>query len=230
MGYAGKLDLKYKAIELRKRGLSYREIRISVPVSKDTISRWCKDIVLTERQKIKLLSMKMYGQKKGSLIAAENKRVNRIKRTDEIIQDAKKEIGILSQRDEFLVGIAIYAGEGDKYDGKGGFSNANPYMIKFMATWLQQYCNLPLSRIRGALWLRENLDETKAKVFWSSLTGIPLSQFQKTHIVKIDPIKKAYRKNIHEYGIFSIRFSDSAVHRRLMGWIYAVLDGKMAER
>jgi len=48
MGYFGKLKEKLKAQELRRNGFSYSEILLQVSVSKDTISRWCRDIVLSE--------------------------------------------------------------------------------------------------------------------------------------------------------------------------------------
>lgn len=55
MGYFGKLEKKELATNLRKQGLSYKEILQHMSVSKDTLSRWCKDIVLTEVQKDRLL-------------------------------------------------------------------------------------------------------------------------------------------------------------------------------
>jgi orotate phosphoribosyltransferase-like protein len=58
MGYFGKIDLKFKAQELRRKGNSYKEIIEEINVSKDTISRWCKDIKLTSSQKIRLIKNK----------------------------------------------------------------------------------------------------------------------------------------------------------------------------
>lgn len=226
MGYFGKLEKKELAIKLRKKGLSYKEILQTVSVSKDTLSRWCKDIPLIEEQKYRLLKNKLYGQKKGSLIAAENKRQQRKKRISEIYKEAEVSLGNLNIRDKFITGIALYAAEGNKMDGKGGFANADPKIIKFMIEWLTTYTKIPLERIRGAIWLHEELNEKKAKEFWSHYTGLSLSQFHKTYIVKRKKNTKI-RKNLHEYGIFTIRFSDSAVHRQIMGWIYALFNAKI---
>lgn len=226
MGYFGKLELKLQAQELRTQGLSYKEILQTVHVSKDTISRWCKDIPLTEEQQLRLITNKQFGQKKGSLVAAVNKRNKRILRTRSIQIEAKKEIGKLIQREKFIAGIALYAAEGDKKDGKGGFSNADPTLIKFMMEWFINFAKVPPARVRGALYLHEELDENKAKQFWSTLTGIPLQQFIKTYIPK-ERTNKKFRKNIHQYGVFSIRFSDSGIHRRIMGWIYAIFDDRI---
>lgn len=50
--------------------------------------------------------------------------------------------------------------------------------------------------------------------------------FHKVYIVKNKKGNK-FKKNIHEYGVFSIRLSDSATHRQIMGWIYALFNGKI---
>lgn len=229
MGYFGMLEEKTRAQNLRKQGLSYREILQEIPVSKDTISRWCKDVVLTSSQKLRLIQNKKFGQKKGSLIAAENKRQARIKRTNQIQKEAKKELGKLQDRDIFTIGIALYAAEGNKTDGKGGFANSDPRLIKFMMGWFVKCAKISPDRIRGALWLHDGLDEAKAKEFWSNLTGIPLNQFHKTYIAKVKNDSKKIRKNIHQFGVFSIRFTDAEKQRRITGWISALFNSKISE-
>lgn len=227
MGYFGRIEDKSKAQELRKQGLSYKEILTEIHVSKSTISLWCRDILLTEEQRIRLLSKKQFGQRKGSLVAADNKRRARIERTAKIKKDAKKTLGKLSKRDKFVTGIALYAAEGNKSDGKAGFSNADPKLIKFMTDWFMAFAKVPMEKMRGAIWLHEGLSEKNSKKFWSNLINLPFDQFHKTYIAKVKSNSKKIRKNIHQYGVFQIRFSDSAIHRKIMGWISAVFDGKI---
>lgn len=128
-----------------------------------------------------------------------------------------------------MAGIAFYAGEGDKSDGKGGFSNSDPKIVKFMMEWFMEFCDLAISKFRGAIWLHEGLDESKAKKFWSSLTGIPETQFHKTYIAKDKKDSRKVRKNLHEYGVFAIRFFDSDKQRKIIGWINAILDDKISD-
>ncbi|MBI4226365.1 hypothetical protein HY612_04595 [Candidatus Roizmanbacteria bacterium] len=228
MGYFGKLEEKLKVQELRKKGLSYGEILQQVSISKDTLSRWCRDIVLTKDQKKRLVENKMYGQRKGSQIAAENKKRKRFLRTKEIFEKSKYELGKLNKRDRFIAGIAFYAGEGDKTDGKGGFANADPKIIKFMVKWFKEFCAIPLSKFRGAIWIHEGLNVEEAKKYWSILTKIPENQFHKTYVAKNKIKSRKIRKNIHQYGVFAIRFSDSNKQRRIIGWISALLGGKIS--
>ena len=227
MGYYGKFEEKLKAQELRRQGLSYREIQAHINVPKSTLSGWCKDIKLTKKQENRLLKNKMLGQRKGSLVAADNKRQKRIKRTKEIFRKSKIELGELKKRDRFLAGIAFYSAEGNKADGKTGFTNSDPLVIKFMMGWFKEFCHIPMSKFRGAIWIHDNLDESKAKTFWSNLTRIPITQFHKTYIAQNKTDSRKIRKNIHQYGVFAIRFSDSDKQRQIMGWISALLGGRI---
>lgn len=226
MGYSGKLALKNKAQEMRSQGYSYNEILQKIHVSKDTISRWCKDISLTDEQQQRLQGNKTFGQKKGSIIAAENKKNQRIKNINKIRGLAATDISKLTSKENFLIGIALYAAEGTKADKHGAFSNADPSLISFMTKWFLNHAHVPKDKLRGRIWIHNNLDEEVAKKFWSDLTGIPENQFIKSYIVN----RKAgsVRKNIHNYGVFTVSFSDAKIHRKIMGWISGLFDDKMS--
>lgn len=60
------------------------------------------------------------------------------------------------------------------------------------------------------------------------MTGIPKNQFHKTYISKNKIDSKKVRKNIHKYGVFSIRISDSYKQRKILGWISALLSDKIS--
>ena len=227
MGYSGKLEEKLLVQKLRKEGLSYKEIMQHVSVVKDTVSRWCRDIPLTEQQIQRLIKNKELGLRKGSLIAAENKRRKRVETTEKITQEALREIGKLTERDKFITGISLYAAEGNKADNNSGFSNSDPKLIKFMTNWFLEFAKVPKSKLRGAIWLHEGLNENNAKNFWFKLTGIPINQFHKTYIAKNKIDSKKIRKNIHSFGVFSIRFSGVTIHRKIMGWIAGVFEDRL---
>ncbi len=227
MGYSGKLEEKQIARRLRKQGWSYRRILTQVPVSKDSISRWCRDIYLTAGQKKLLLQNKQFGQRKGSIIAAENRRKERLLRAEQIFKQAKKILGRLSARDRFIAGLALYAAEGQKTDGKGGFANSDPSLIKFMVNWFVKNAKVSPNKLRGAIWIHDDLDERRAKKFWSRLTHIPLGYFYKTYVVPLKRDSRKIRKNIHPYGVFSINFCDSNKQRQIIGWIKAAFGDKI---
>lgn len=97
-----------------------------------------------------------------------------------------------------------------------------------MMDWLREFAPINEDRLRGAIWLHENLDKKKAKRFWSELTGIPTAHFHKTYIAKNKPQSKKIRKQLHKCGVFSIRYSDMAIHRRLQGWISGLIGDKIS--
>ena len=96
-----------------------------------------------------------------------------------------------------------------------------------MMRQFKEFCKIPKARFRGAIWIHEGLDVEEAKRHWSNLTGIPHDQFFKTYIAMNKTNSKKIRKKIHKYGVFSISFSNSDQHRRIIGWISALLDDKI---
>jgi len=222
MGYYGFLEKKIKAQSLRKKGLSYGEIQNIIDVSKSTLSGWCRDIFLSEKQLNRILENKLKGAARGRIIGAKKQQKKRLNQTREMLTEGKKEVGVLSRRDRFLAGIALYVAEGTKKDKVCCFANSDPALIKFMASWFREFCEIPEDKLRGAIWLHEGLNEKKAKEYWSNLIKIPISQFHKTYIAENKIKSKKIRKNIHQHGVFSIRFSDAKIHRKIMGWIAGV--------
>lgn len=217
MGYAGKLDLKLKARSLRKNGLSIGEIQKRLRVSRSSASIWVRDIRLTRKQLEKLYLNKKTGALRGSIIAAMNKIRKREKLTKKLIQEGKKEVGRLSKRDKFITGVVMYFAEGSKGDDSVSFSNSDPRAIKFMVNWFRVICKVPEKKFRCSLYIHDNLNEEKAKKYWSRLIKIPLSQFRKSYIVKNNP--RRLRKVKHKYGVFRLTISNVNLHRKIMGWI-----------
>jgi transcriptional regulator with XRE-family HTH domain len=220
MSYTGKLDLKLKSQKLRKQGLSVKEIEKKLKVSRSSVSLWVRDIRLTQKQIEKLYLNKKTGQLKGSIVAAMNKIKTRETITKTLIEEGEKEIRKISQRDKFIAGVMLYFAEGEKSGEHINFSNSNSQAIKFMIDWFQEFCKIPEEKIRCSLYLHDNLNESKAKKYWSTLTKIPLSQFRKSYIVRNNPNRLRKTKNI--YGVLRIGTSNVNLHRKIMGWISGV--------
>ena len=219
MGYFGYLDKKIRAQKLRRKGLSYSEIRKIINIPKSTLSGWCRDVAITEKQALRLFKNKLRGSARGRIIGAKRQQSRRLKQISDLLSEGKKEVGKLSVRDRFLVGVSLYVAEGTKSDKSCGFSNSDPLLIKFMAKWFREFCHVHKEKIKGSIWIHENLDVKKASDYWANLIGIPISQLNKPYIAKNKTDSLKIRKNIHQYGIFSIRFSDAKIHRKIMGWI-----------
>lgn len=221
-----KLEEKKRAIGLRKRGLSYSEILIQVPVAKSSLSLWLKGVGLAQSQKQRLTERKLAGMKRGW----EARRRNRVLLSERIRGEAKKEIGTLSDRELWLIGIALYWGEGNKEkECKPGcgirFSNSDPRMIKLFLKWLLRIVKLSRSELFFEIYIHENHKDKIDRVtdYWSHYTGFPKNMFTRIYF-KRNQIKTK-RKNVGNdyYGLLRIGArSSSTLNRKIQGWIEGI--------
>lgn len=185
-----------KARALRKKGLSYNKIKEQLEVSKSSVSLWCKDIKLSNRQKEKLADRSAAVFKLGAK-ANHEKRVLEILAIKEI---ARKEIANLDKDTFKVAGAILYWAEGHKTNN-ASVTNSDPRIIRFMVTWFKEICDIPSTRLKAYLHIHYRNDERKIKKFWSGLTGIPLKNFGKSFI---KPKGTGHRTNILPNGIIRI--------------------------
>jgi hypothetical protein len=119
-------------------------------------------------------------------------------------REGRSRIGRLSEREFLVAGVALYAGEGSKRDGAVKFANTNPRMIAFYCAWRRRFFEIDEARLRVRLYLHEGLDLAASVAFWSEVTGIPPSQFQKPYRAVPDP---TIRHTKHVHGCVSIDYS-----------------------
>lgn len=224
MGYYGKLEEKAVVQKLRSEGLSYGEIQRQVNVSKDTISRWCRDVALSPEQLDRLLQNKLNGATKGRLIGAKKQQDSRIERTKTLFDNGAKKIGKLTKRDRFIAGIGLYIGDGGKGDKRFAFSNSDPKTIKFMSEWLTEFFNVHPTKMAGQIWIHDNLNEKAARNYWSELTKIPDNRIYKSYIAKNKVESKKVRKQLHEYGVFTLIYLSSSTQREILGLMAGLLN------
>lgn len=218
--------LKGKATELRKKGLSYSEIREKVPVSKSTLSLWLRSIKLSPTKKRRL--KRRIGMSQP--MAAKAHRDGRITRTREIIKKATNEIGEISNRDLFFLGTALYWAEGSKQKkhNRGQrvtFNNSDPSMIKLYLKWLLESLKVGKNDIDFEIYSHENIREREKDVvkYWSNITNFPESSFRKVYYKKDK--KKKYRKNQGKnyHGLLRVTVLKSTdLNRKITGWIKGI--------
>ena len=163
--------LKEKAIELRKQGLSYREILTEIPVAKSTISLWLREVGLTVQQKQRLTDKKLAAIHKGG----QAKHLQRLALTKSIIDAARTDIDYISDRELWLMGIMLYWAEGSKektWDVGTGvqFSNTDVEMIRLFLHWLFKFFDKSFEDIIIDLYIHEiQKDRTKEITnFWGA--------------------------------------------------------------
>mgnify|MGYP001558738902 CR=1 FL=1 len=219
-------EFKTRAIHLRKRGLSYNEIRRHVPVAKSTLSLWLKGVRLSEEHRKRLYTKQISILSRGP----KSQKERREREITTIIQAAEDEIILPLSLDAWrLAGAAIYWSEGSKTNDFE-VTNSDPYLILFLVRWLEKIFDIKPETLSARLNIYPQQNEYKIKKFWSELTGIPFKNFGKSFI---KPPTKGYKKNNLYYGTIKIRVPRGTdMRHRVFGWIQAALkdlEPKVAE-
>lgn len=94
-----------------------------------------------------------------------------------------------------------------------------------MVNWLRIICEVPEGKFRASLHLHSGQDEKQIKEYWSKITNIPQSQFNKSYIKKEG---SGYRKNILYNGTIKVRVCDSNLLHRVLGWIEGIKESNWA--
>lgn len=223
---------KQKAIAMRREGKTYSEILKVVPVAKSTLSIWFKEVNLAKSQVQRITEKRIAGQRKG----AEARRNQRINYSTEIFEKAEKEIGILSTREFWLMGVMLYWAEGSKEKdfspGSGiRFSNSDPNMIRMFVFWILRTFSLTLRSIKFEIYIHKTYERRieGVKRYWSDKTTFPLEMFNTVYYKRHNP--KTIRKNIGNMynGLLSVRVkSSSRMLRQITGWTRGVCQNNIA--
>jgi len=149
---------------------------------------------------------------------------NRARRSLEvqsIIEAASREISHpISPDAHLLLGAALYWAEGSK-GGAISIANSDPVLIAFMVDWFEEVFDVPPKVLKAWLNIYPQQNDAHMKRFWSSLTGIPVSQFGKSFI---KPLSKGVKKNNLYYGTIKVRVPKSTDNKhKIFGWIQGAL-------
>lgn len=221
-----KKQLKTKAINLRKKGFSYTEIRNKVPVSKSTLSLWLRNIELNSDQEARLRER----MSQAHVFGARAQKKKRIKRTKLIVEKARGEIEAISKKELWLMGIMLYWAEGSKQKKHNPsqrvvFSNSDPLMIKIYLAWLRNCVGIKNNNIVFEIYSHQNHRKSERKMidYWANITGYPAIFFDKIYYKedKNNPFRKNRKKNYK--GLLRIKVRKSTdLNRRITGWIEGV--------
>ncbi len=205
------------AIELRKGGYSYSEIKKFCPVAKSTLSYWFRNIKLSEPQLARLKKKRIESARKGS----EAKILKTSKAIEEIQKTSAKDIGKISKRELWLMGVVLYWRERllnkNDSDLKKGvrFTSSDPHLIKLFLKWLVDVGGIKNEEINFDIYIGKDdqklLNDTVN--YWASITGFLKANFSRYYV-----LKKSKR------SLLRIRVrASSMLARQISGWVKGVL-------
>lgn len=216
-------DLRHRARELRLQGWTYDQIQVELGCSKSSISLWVRDLPKPDRrdaaEQARLANRKRW----------EHELAVRDERRQQTKEAARQEVGELSERELFLLGVGLYWAEGSKdkpYARREGviFVNSDPGMIQVFLAWLD-LLRIERERLRFTVMIHENADIASAEQYWADLIGADRARLTKTTLKKHNP--KTVRKNVGDNyrGCLVVRVLQGAeLYRRIEGaWCGIVL-------
>lgn len=173
------LEIKEKALNLRTKGYSIKEIADILNIAKSTSSLWVRNINLNEKAIERLKKRRLLGYYNATL----KWREKRIKEENKYRLSAKGIIKKIKKNDNYakLYCALLYWCEGGKRDEVGmRFINSDPSLVKTFLDLLRKSFVIDEKKLHILMHLHKYHNEDKQKNFWSEITGISKTQFYKT--------------------------------------------------
>lgn len=203
------IKVKDRAILLRNKGYSIKEVAKVLGIAQSTSSVWLRNVSLNSKARIRLKQRHIYGQYKSM----ETWKRKRKKREKYIKKKASLYINNLKLNKEVnkLLCALLFWCEGGKEDQRVTFANSDPKMVATFLILFRSSFLVKKEKFRALIHVHEYHNETKIKQFWSNITKIPLSQFNRSY--KKPHTKK--RKRPGYKGCIRITYYDTYVAREL---------------
>ncbi|MEU7024841.1 hypothetical protein ABZ990_30015 [Streptomyces sp. NPDC046203] len=210
-------DLRERARALRLEGRTYDQIQLELGCSKSSISLWVRDLPKPERKRTReeASAIARKGWEATLRIREEQRQARK--------NTARDEVGNMTERELFLVGVGLYWAEGAKskpYDRRESvtFVNSDPNMIRIYLAWLT-LLGIDRERLRFHVMIHENADIERAERYWADLAQVDVTTLGKTTLKRHNP--KTVRKNVGDdyYGCLAINVRQGAgLYQRIEGW------------
>ena len=202
---------KQKALIMRKKGMSYSQIKEKLGVGKGTLSGWLYNMPLSDERIRELrANSPVRIEKFRNTMRAKREAKNKI-----AYQNIAQRIGAISAREFLIAGLFLYWAEGSKTKNFSiGLTNTNPNMLILFIRWLK-FFNVPKSKLKVHLHLYSDMNIKKQINFWSKTLNVPVSQFRKPYIKKTMLTSITY-KNGFGQGTCSVILDDVRICAEVM--------------
>jgi transcriptional regulator with XRE-family HTH domain len=214
---------RQKAIDLRKQGKTYSEIKKALNISKSTLSDWLSGYSLSEQQLNLIRQESVKNKNLGTEKTIITKQKKRETRLQNIYAVEKNRWLSLSLKELELAGLLLYWGEGKKnLKSSLGINNTDPQVVKFALLWMTKALKVSKERVKVELHLYSDMDVTKEISFWAKELGIPKDQFYKPYIKASTRI--AITQKGFGHGTCGVVVNDVRLKEKVIMGIKAIAD------
>lgn len=214
------LELREKALMLRKKEFSYSQIKSELGIPKSTLSYWLKDYPLSHKRVDELRNKNVKRIEKFRQSMFEKRK----KHLEPIYKRARSTILPLTKKELLLAGLCLYWGEGTKADwSKIALTNSDPSVLRFFIYWLKRVCDVNKKDLKIHLQLYCDMNIKKEMLFWSKNLNIPLKQFIRPHI-KSTTSKRINHKGGFGHGTCAVMLNRVILKEKILMQIKIIVD------
>lgn len=215
-------EFREKARQMRRDGMSVRDIHLELGIAKSSVSMWVRDIKLSDEQ------FKVLDERKRQLLVSQNRgaRANREKFLD--LRREYQEEGRKRARENptklHMLGCFLYWAEGAKQRTKTYFVNSDADMMLLFAKFLREELHISDQEFTIFVRCHPQPEESirKLEQFWLDLLKLPSSA------LKITQIRAGGDKSHNQlnHGLCAIAINNVKVTQHIFGAIqeYAGID------
>lgn len=176
---------------MRQQGMSYRQIKAELGVSKGSLSLWLKGMPLSEKR-LDELGVNNEGRIERYRETRAKKRNTRLQG---VYEKVNKDIGTFSERELFLCGLFLYWGEGGKTENYAVLmANTDPSVLIFFKNWMN-LLGVPKEKLKVRLQLYSDMDPLAEVEYWSKILDMPAENFRKPYIKSSNRLGLTYKQN-----------------------------------
>ena len=204
------VELKERALNLRKRGYSVKEIAQNLNVAKGTSSLWVRDVVLGAAAQKRLHQRRLLGYYKAALRWGD-KKLREETLQKRFAQQITANISINQDSCALYTALLFWCEGGKMERGTLRIINSDPQLISTFLFLLRRAFDVREHKFRVRLHLHEYHNDKRQKEFWSKTTRIPIKKFYKT-------FRKPHtgkRERIGYPGCATVIYHDAQLFRRL---------------
>ncbi|MBI3256007.1 MAG: helix-turn-helix domain-containing protein [Candidatus Andersenbacteria bacterium] len=207
-----------QALQLRKKGKSYSQIKASLGLSKSTLSAWLHSYPLSSDRIHEL----QHGEARIEKYRQTMRSKREVKFQQLYVEESKRWLP-LSNRELLLAGLFLYWGEGGKTQlGTVSINNTDPQVLQFALFWMVKNLEVPKRDIHVFLHLYSDMNIQREITYWSKVLGMPKRYFDKPYI------KQSKRSDIdqkgHGHGTCGLRIYKTEVKQKILVAIKVLAD------
>ena len=215
-------SLRWRAVDLRKRGWSYNIIAARLGVNKSTLSHWLRTVPYEPNEAV------IRRIRRGPAVAAASKQRKRLEQIRTLQHQARRELQRVSRRDLLMLGLALYMGEGSRLYENIRFINSDQRFVRIAMQWFRKVWGVPERNFAIRVHLYPDSSHRASIAYWSRVTGVPRGQFEG---VSVDRRlgKSPLKQRRLPYGTAHVKVRSRGdprfgveLHRRICAWIDAV--------